>query len=135
MTTSIYINLAVSNLERTNNFFQELGFSFNPKFSNEQASCMVLNDKAAVMLLNEAFFRSFTKNEIADAHRTTEVLLAIDQPDKNSVNVFVDKAISLGAKENRDPQDHGFMFARSFHDLDGHIWEVLWMDEANFQQS
>lgn len=128
MATKLFVNLAVKDLKKTNYFFSKLGFLFNPQFSNEEATCMIINDDAYIMLLHESFFKNFTKNQISDAHKQTEVLTCISRESKQEVNEMVDKAVSLGGKEVRDPLDHGFMFARSFHDLDGHIWEIMWMD-------
>ena len=133
METDIFINVAVKDLKKTTEFFQALGFNFNLQFTDEKATCMILNDKAYVMLLLESFFKGFTKKKLVNAHESTEVLLAISQPTREKVNEFVDKAISLGGIEANESQDHGFMFSRSFSDLDGHIWEVLWMDMAGFE--
>jgi len=109
-------------------FFGGLGFTFNMDFTNEKAACMIINENAYVMLLQEDFFRTFTKNDLVDATKNTEVITALSAGNKEKLNEMVDKAISMGAREARDPQDHGFMYDRSFHDLDGHIWEVFWMD-------
>lgn len=133
MNTAIYINIPVKDTKKTRLFFTELGFTFNETFSNEEAICMVLNEQASVMMLSENFFKKFTTNTIADAHETTEVLLSIEQESRESVNSFIEKAISIGGREAREIQDLDFMYSRSFHDLDGHIWEVGWMDMANFK--
>ena len=132
METDIYINLPIKDLNKTMAFFSELGFSFNQMFTNEKAACMILNEKANVMLLHESFFKTFIKKEISDAHKTTEVLLAIMLKTRDEVNRFVDKAISMNAVEAREPQDFGYMYSRAFSDLDGHIWEVGYMDMENF---
>lgn len=134
MKTDVYINLPVNDLKKSVNFFKELGFDFDPKFSNEQAACMILNKKCYVMLLQERFFQDFTKNAIADTTQFTEVLLAISVDSKESVNSFLDKALGMGAREARETQDSNFMFGRSFHDLDGHIWEIFWMDISKMPQ-
>jgi len=128
MTTPVFINLCVEDLLRTNNFWQTLGFRFKEKFSNEVATCMILNDQAFVMLLTKPFFTQFTRNPVSDAHRQTEVLLAIGLDSRDAVDAFLEKAIAMGAREARDRQDMEHMYSRAFHDLDGHIWEVGWMD-------
>lgn len=127
---NIFINLPVRDLQKSNRFFKELGFEFNPHFSNEQATCMLINDKAWVMLLTESYFKTFIRKEISDTSRTTEVLVAIDRESSAAVDNFVDKALRLGAAEARDVQDLGFMYSRAFNDPDGHTWEVFWMDQS-----
>lgn len=134
MKTDIFINIAVKDLQKAKAFFSTLGFTYNMQFSDEKAACMILNEQAYVMLLQENFFKGFTRKEIVNAHRSTEVLLAISADSREGVNEFVDKAIALGATEAVEPQDHGFMFSRSFSDLDGHIWEVIWMDMEAFNK-
>lgn len=134
MKTDIFINIAVKDLQKSKAFFSTLGFTYNMQFSDEKAACMILNEKAYVMLLQESFFKGFTRKEIVNAHHSTEVLLAISADSREKVSEFVDKAIALGATEAIDPQDHGFMFSRSFSDLDGHIWEVIWMDMESFNK-
>jgi predicted lactoylglutathione lyase len=111
-------------------FFSKLGFLYNPQFTDDNAACMVINDDCSVMLLAEAFFKTFTKKELVDAHKSTEVLTAISADSKDKVNEILDKALAMGATEAREPQDLGFMFGRSFSDLDGHIWEIIWMDQS-----
>ncbi|MDP9138146.1 MAG: VOC family protein [Pseudomonadota bacterium] len=131
MTTKIFVNLAVKDLDKSMAFFKSLGFSFNPQFTDKTAACMVISDDIFAMLLTHAKIRQFTKKKIADAHETTEVLTALSVDSKAKVHETVDKAIKAGAKEAREPQDYGFMFGRSFEDPDGHIWEVFWMDPAH----
>lgn len=128
MATKIFVNLAVKDLKKSIEFFSKLGFKNNPQFTDETAACMIISDDIYTMLLTHKKFKEFTRNEIADTTKTTEVLTCLSAESKNSVNEMVDKAISMGAKEARDQIDYGFMFARSFHDLDGHIWEIMWMD-------
>ena len=134
MATQAFINLAVKHLEKTRNFFSKLGFPFNEQFSNEKAVCMIINENCFVMLLAEPFFQSFTSKVLVDAHKGTEVLMGISADKKENVDSLLDKALAMGAKEDRPAQDHGFMYSRSFHDLDGHIWEVFWMDMSAFPQ-
>jgi predicted lactoylglutathione lyase len=130
MATKMFINLAVKDLKQTMDFFSKLGFLYNPQFTDDNAACMVINDDCSVMLLAEAFFKTFTKKELVDAHKSTEVLTAISADSKDKVNEILDKALAMGATEAREPQDLGFMFGRSFSDLDGHIWEIIWMDQS-----
>jgi predicted lactoylglutathione lyase len=111
-------------------FFEAMGFTFNPKFTDETAACMVMGEDIYAMLLTHPKIRQFTNKEIADSHKTTEVLTALAVDSKAKVHELADKAIKAGAAEPRPPQDYGFMFARSFEDPDGHIWEVFWMDPA-----
>lgn len=134
MATQTFINLPVKDVQQTRSFFSALGFSFNEQFSDEKAICMIISDNSFVMLLSEPFFKGFIRTEISDAAKVTEVLMGLSADSRDKVNEMVDKAISMGAMEARDPQDHGFMFSRSFHDLDSHIWEIIWMDMAAFAQ-
>ncbi len=134
MKTDVYINLPVNDLKKSVDFFKQLGFKFNSKFSNEQAACMKLNNESYVMLLQEIFFQDFTKNAIADTSQFTEVLLAISVDSKNNVNSLLEHALGIGAREAREPQVNKFMYGRSFHDLDGHIWEIFWMNPSENPQ-
>lgn len=129
MNRKIFVNLPVRDLERSKEFFAELGFGFNPRFTNEDAACMVVSDDIFVMLLTETYFKTFTKKELADAHRTTEVLVCLSETSRAAVDAHLAKALEAGASEAREAQDLGFMYGRSFNDLDGHIWEVVWVDE------
>jgi len=124
----IYVNLAVRDLKKSMEFFSGLGFSFNPKFSDEKAACMIINDGAFVMLLSEPFFRTFTTHELCDTSKYTEGLMAISCSTRPTVDEMVRKAVASGGQHAKEPQDHGFMYGWSFYDLDGHHWEVLWMD-------
>ena len=132
MPRNLYINLPVKDLERTVDFFAALGFSFNPRFTDENATCMIVNDGTSVMLLVESFFATFTKKSVADAHAVTETLLALSVDSRADVDDFVAKALAMGASEYADPRDLGFMYQRGIADLDGHQWEVFFMDESQF---
>ena len=132
MPRNLYVNLPVKDLERTVDFFAALGFSFNPKFTDENATCMIVNDGTSVMLLVESYFATFTKKPIADAHASTETLLALSLDSRDEVDDFLAKAIAKGASEYAEPRDLGFMYQRSIADLDGHQWEVFFMDESQF---
>ena len=135
MPRNLYVNLPVKDLERTVDFFAALGFSFNPKFTDENATCMIINDSTSVMLLVESFFATFTKKPIVDAHAGTETLLAISLDSRADVDDFVAKALAKGASEYAEPRDLGFMYQRGIADLDGHQWEVFFMDESQFPES
>jgi predicted lactoylglutathione lyase len=124
----IYVNLAVRDLEASKRFFNKLGFEFNPQFTDEKAACMIINQDAYVMLLQEPFFMTFTKRKICDTSTQTEGLFALSCDSRKEVDQMVNTAIGQGGKPAMDPQDHGFMYSSSFYDLDGHHWEVLWMD-------
>lgn len=133
MNTKIFVNLPVKDLPKAMDFYTQIGFTNNPQFTDETAACMVLSEDIYVMLLTQAKFKDFTPKALADAHQVTEVLNAISFESKDQVNEVTEKAMKAGGKEMRDPQDYGFMFSRSFADLDGHIWEPFWMDPSNVQ--
>ncbi len=127
-TMKVFINLAVRDLQKSMEFFRSLGFGFNPKFTDQNAACMIVNADAFVMLLTEPFFKTFTKREICNTATHTEGLFALSCESRAAVDEMVKKAIAAGGKHAFDPQDHGFMYGCSFYDLDGHHWEVYWMD-------
>jgi predicted lactoylglutathione lyase len=128
MKREIFVNLAVRDLKKSMAFFSTLGFEFNPKFTDDKAACMIVNDSAYVMLLGEPFFKSFTKRDLCDTSKQTEALFAVSCESRAAVDETVKKAIAAGGKNAMPPQDHGFMYGWSFYDLDGHHWEVMWMD-------
>jgi predicted lactoylglutathione lyase len=128
MARKIFVNLPIKSMERSKAFFQALGFGFNPQFTNEQGACMVIGEDIFVMLLTEPFFQSFTKKPVADANRSTEVLTCLSCDSREEVDELVRKAKAAGGKVPNAPQDHGFMYAHGFEDLDGHIWELAYMD-------
>jgi uncharacterized protein len=129
LASQIFVNLPVKDLDRSKAFFAKLSYSFNPKFTDATAACMVISDDIYAMLLTEAKFKEFTTKPIANAKAATEVLVCLALESKAKVNEVVDTALSAGAVEARSAMDYGFMFGRSFHDLDGHIWEIIWMDQ------
>jgi uncharacterized protein len=131
MPRTIFPNLAVADLPRAVDFFTKLGFAFNPQFTDESATCMVINDSAMVMLLVRERFGEFTKKPIVDSHQSVEVILAISAESRAEVDAMADKALSSGGAPGNPTQDLGFMYNRSFEDPDGHIWEVFWMDPAH----
>jgi predicted lactoylglutathione lyase len=130
MTTKIFVNLPVKDLNKTIEFFTKLGFKFNPQFSDENATCMIIGDDIFVMLLVEKFFKTFTKKEICDTSKNTEVIVALSAESREKVDQMINKAIESGGSEPREAQDHGWMYGRSFEDINGHIWEVIYMDES-----
>ena len=129
MHDQLFVNLPIKDLPRSVRFFESLGYTFNPQFTDENATCMVLGENLFAMLLVEPYFRSFIEKDVSDAHRATEVLLAVPVGSRQAVDALVDKALAAGAKEPRAARDLGFMYQRSYDDLDGHTWEVFHMSE------
>jgi hypothetical protein len=130
MPTKIFVNLPVKDLNRSVTFFTQLGFTFNPQFTNENATCMIIGEDIFVMLLVEKFFQGFTKKAIADASKTTEVIICLSAESKDKVDEMVRNAVAAGGTTPNEKQDQEFMYGHGFGDLDGHIWEVMWMDPA-----
>ena len=131
MATKIFVNLPVKDLQQSMQFFTQLGYSFNQQFTNEKAAAMVISEDIYAMLLTEPFFQGFIPGKsIADATTTKEVLIALSADSKEAVNELTEKAIAAGGRQFREPEDHGFMYSCSFEDLDGHVWEIVWMDPA-----
>jgi predicted lactoylglutathione lyase len=130
MATKIFVNLPVKDLSKTIEFFTKLGFTFNPQFTDKNATCMIVGDDIFVMLLVEKFFKTFTKKEICDATKDTEVIVALSAESREKVDEMINRVIEAGGRESREPQDHGWMYVRSFQDLDGHLWEIIHMDES-----
>jgi predicted lactoylglutathione lyase len=124
----LFVNLSVRDLKQSIDFFTKLGFRFDPNYTDEHASMMIISDEAFVMLLEESRFREFTKREICDTTTHSEGLFAFSCTSRQEVDEMVAKALDAGGKSAMDPQDHGFMYQSSFYDVDGHHWEVLWMD-------
>ncbi|MET9926665.1 MULTISPECIES: VOC family protein [unclassified Streptomyces] len=133
MARMIFVNLPVKDVETTKGFFGKLGFSTNPAFSDEKTACLVISDTIFAMLMTEERFRDFTKKDVADAARTTEVILALSADSREEVDRLADAALASGGSPAGETQELGFMYGRSFQDPDGHIWEVIWMDEAAAQ--
>lgn len=132
MTTQIFLNLAVKDLNKSKEFFTALGYSFNPQFTDDNGACLVIGENIYAMLLTEKFFQGFTKKKIADATKEAEVINALGVESREEVDRIVDAALAAGGKIARDAEDHGWMYIRSFEDLDGHIWEVAHMDLSKF---
>lgn len=123
-----FINLPVADLDASVDFFTKLGFSFDERFTDDAATMMIVNEQTSVMLLTHERFMQFTSKQICDTSTHTELLLGISAQDRQAVDALVDAALTEGATAAREPQEHDFMYGRSFHDLDGHTWEVIWMD-------
>ncbi|MFM9594403.1 VOC family protein [Streptomyces scabiei] len=129
----IFINLPVNDLDASKKFFTELGYTLNPQFSDENAASVVISDTIVAMLLTKPFYSSFTKKEIADATRTSEVMLCLSAETREKVDELVEKAVAAGGTASEKVQEMDFMYGRAFDDLDGHTWEVVWMDPAAIQ--
>ena len=129
------MNLPVKDLNKSIEFFTKLGYSFNQQFTDETATCMVVTDDIFVMLLTEEKFKTFTTKEICDAKKYTEVLVALSLESRAKVDEMVRKAVAAGGATYNEPQDHGFMYAHGFQDLDGHIWELIYMEPGAVKQS
>ena len=132
MATKIFINLPVADLKKAMNFYSTVGFTNNPQFTDDTAACMVLTGEIYVMLLTQKKFGEFTKKEIADTKKTVSVINSLSVDSNDEVNTMVEKAVNAGGKEPSEAKDYGFMQQRSFEDLDGHLWEVLYMDLTKF---
>ena len=133
MPQMIFVNLPVKDLAKSMAFFEALGFSFNPQFSDETGACMVISDTIFAMLLTHEKFAGFSPKPIADTDKTTEMLIALSRDDRAAVDAIVKAALTAGGSTFNEPQDHGFMYGHAFRDLDGHVWEVFWMDPAAAQ--
>ncbi len=127
MHKQIFVNLPIADMTKSQAFFKALGYSFNPDFTNDQGAALVLGDNLYAMLLVREFFATFIDKPIADAKQSTEVLVCLSCDSREQVDSLVAKAIAAGGTAPRQPQDHGFMYAHGFEDLDGHIWELVHM--------
>ena len=135
MTKQIFVNLPVKDLNKTIEFFAELGFTFNPQFTDDNATCMIIDENIFAMLLVEKFFKNFIPTKkICDAKKNTEVLVGLSAESREKVDEMIDKAIAAGGSEYRKAEDHGWMYGRSFEDIDGHIWEIFYMDESKMPE-
>lgn len=129
----LFVNLAVRDLKKSMGFFKELGFEFNAQFTDEKAACMIISEESYAMLLSEPFFKTFTKKEICDTRTQTEGIFALSCGSREEVDELMRIALASGGTRALDAVDHGFMYSCSFYDLDGHHWEVLWMDPKQIQ--
>ena len=126
----MFVNLPVKNLEKSMDFFKSLGYTFNPQFTDETAACMVIGEDNYAMLLTHDKMREFIPRPVADATQTTEVIVCLSCENKPDVDQIVRKALAAGGSRIGEPRDYGFMIQDSFQDLDGHIWEHIWMDSS-----
>lgn len=133
MATKIFVNLPVKDLDKAKAFFGKLGYTFNTQFTDEKAACMVISEDIYAMLLTEPFFKTFIDKEIADTSRCKEALICLSADSREQVDELMNKAIAAGAKTPREKNDMGFMYSHGFEDLDGHTWEIMWMDPAAIQ--
>jgi len=134
MIKQIFVNLPVKNFAKSRAFFESLGYSFNPQFTNENTGCLVISDAIYAMFLEHPQFSGFAPKPISDAHKTTEVLIALACESRAEVDELVKKAVAAGGRNYKEPMDLGFMYGHGFEDLDGHIWELFYMDPANVQK-
>jgi len=130
MATQLFLNLPVTDLDKSIAFFTKLGYTFNPQFTDEKATCMIISDTIFVMLLTKPFFQTFTNKRIIDAHTEVECSICLSAESKDAVNEMVAKAEAAGAIIPNPATDYVFMYQHSFADLDGHHWEIMWMDPA-----
>ncbi len=135
MSQQIFVNLPVKDLNRSIEFFTKLGYTFNPQFTDENATCMIIGDNIFAMLLVEPFFKSFTKKEIVDTSKSTEVLICLSAENREEVDDIVRKAVKAGGAAPNEKQDHGWMYSHGYQDLDGHTWEIAYMDISAFPQA
>ena len=134
MSTKIFVNLPVKNLDKSMTFFQAIGYSFNPQFTDDTSACLVISDDIYAMLLTHDKMRAFTPREITDATKTTEVIVCLSCESQAGVGTNITKALDAGASRVGDPKDYGFMVQDGFQDLDGHIWEFVWMNPSHIQK-
>jgi uncharacterized protein len=134
MSTQIFVNLPVKDLKKSVEFFTKLGYEFNPKFTDENATCMIVGENIFVMLLVEKFFKTFAPKEVCDTTKYAEVLVALSFESRVEVDEIVAKAIAAGGTTYKEPNDMGFMYQHGFQDLDGHLWEIFFMDESAIKQ-
>lgn len=135
MATKIFVNLPVKDLNQSIDFFTKLGFKFNPQFTDETATCMIVGEDIFVMLLTHDKFKTFTPKEICDATKSTEVLVCLSAESREAVDEMIRQAVTAGGTTYSKPQDHGFMYGHGFQDLDGHTWEIMFMEPSAVNQS
>ncbi|HEU4902359.1 MAG TPA: VOC family protein [Flavisolibacter sp.] len=131
MATKIFVNLPVKDLQKSMQFFTQIGYTFNKQFTDEKAACLVISEDIYAMLITEPFFQTFVPGkEISDTSKAKEVLVCLSADSRDAVDRHLEKVVAAGGHEFRQPEDHGFMYGRSFEDPDGHVWEIMWMDPA-----
>lgn len=130
MTNSVFINLPVKDLKVSVDFFEKLGFEFRQDLADENMVCMVINGNIFVMLLLEEFFKEFSNRELTDTSKSREVIVGVGTSTKNEVDIIADRALAAGAGKANSSLEEGNMYTRSFLDLDGHMWEVVYVEES-----
>ena len=133
MATQIFVNLPVKDLDKSIEFFTQLGYIFNPQFTDGNATCMIISNTIYAMLLAEPFFKTFTKQEVTDTSVANESFICLSAESREAVDAMVSKAVAAGATAPNAAQDHGFMYGHGFADLDGHFWEYMWMDPSHIK--
>ena len=131
----VFVNLAVTDVAASRAFFARLGFAFDERFCDEQTACLQLSEAAYLMLLERPRFADFTAKPLGDTAATTSAILCVSAADRDAVDVLADTALSLGGAWAKEPMDHGVMYGRSFFDLDGHHWQVMWMSPEALEQA
>ncbi|WP_078434050.1 VOC family protein [Metabacillus halosaccharovorans] len=131
---NIFINLPVKDVKNSTSFFRSLGFEFNAQFTTDNTASMIISDNIFALIMTEDRFKEFSKKEIVDSTTSAEAILCLSADSREQVDELVNKAVASGGKISNDPQDHGFMYGWGFQDLDGHIWEVVYMDESAMNQ-
>lgn len=134
MATKIFVNLPVKNLAKSVEFFTQLGFTFNSQFTDETATCMIVSEDIFVMLLTEAKFKTFTPKQICDTTTSTEVLVCLTCESRDKVDEMARQAVDAGGATPVDSKDYGFMYQHGFQDLDGHLWELIYMEPSAINQ-
>ena len=134
MSSKIFVNLPVADLDKAKVFYESIGFAINPQFTDTTAACVVISEEIYAMLLTHDKFKHFTPREIADTSTVKEVLIALSRDSREAVDDIASKALAAGGKDHVPAQDYGFMYSRSIEDLDGHVWEMMWMDESQMQE-
>ena len=134
MATKIFVNLPVKDLKRSMEFFTKLGYRFNPQFTDETAACMVISEDIYVMLLTHVKFKEFTPKAICDSTKSTEVLICLSSESRDNVDDTVRKAVAAGGTTHAQSKDYGFMYQHGFQDLDGHIWELIYMEPSTTEK-
>jgi predicted lactoylglutathione lyase len=129
----LFVNIAVNDLQRSIDFFEALGFRFNPQFTDATATCMLVGEDAYFMLITREKFRDFSKRPVGDPHNETTALFAISVNSRNEVDETLKTVLAAGGTRTAEPEDHGFMYSAGFYDLDGHHWDVFWMDPTTIQ--
>jgi uncharacterized protein len=132
MKTEIFLNLPVKDLNRSMDFFTALGFTFNLKFTDEKVACLEIGENIYAMLLKEEFFKTFTKKQICNTASSTEIITALSVESREKVDELIRLAVKAGGEEYRDAKDYGYMYQKAFLDVDGHHWEIFFMDENQF---